>query len=43
MRPFKIGVELPITEQMAHVLSGRKDPPSALRELMGRRQKAEHA
>lgn len=35
------GVELPITEQMAHVLSGRKDPPSALRELMGRRQKAE--
>ena len=28
---------------MAHVLSGRKDPPSALRELMGRRQKAEHA
>jgi glycerol-3-phosphate dehydrogenase (NAD(P)+) len=37
------GVELPITEQMAAVLSGRKDPPSALRELMGRRQKAEHA
>jgi glycerol-3-phosphate dehydrogenase (NAD(P)+) len=37
------GVELPITEQMAHVLSGRKDPPAALRELMGRRQKAEHA
>ena len=35
------GVELPITEQMAHVLSGRRDPPSALRELMGRRQKAE--
>ena len=35
------GVELPITEQMAHVLSGRKDPPSARRELMGRRQKAE--
>jgi glycerol-3-phosphate dehydrogenase (NAD(P)+) len=35
------GVELPITEQMAHVLSGRKDPPAALRELMGRRQKAE--
>lgn len=37
------GVELPITEQMAHVLSGRKDPPAALRELMGRRQKAERA
>lgn len=34
-------IELPITEQMAHVLSGRKDPPAALRELMGRRQKAE--
>jgi len=28
---------------MAEVLSGRKDPPSAVRELMGRRQKAEHA
>jgi glycerol-3-phosphate dehydrogenase (NAD(P)+) len=39
----RYGVELPITEQMAHVLSGRKDPPAALRELMGRRQKAEHA
>jgi glycerol-3-phosphate dehydrogenase (NAD(P)+) len=39
----RYGVELPITEQMAEVLSGRKDPPSALRELMGRRQKAEHA
>ncbi len=37
------GIELPITEQMAHVLSGRKDPPSALRELMGRRQKAERS
>ena len=37
------GIELPITEQMAHVLSGRKDPPSALRELMDRRQKAERS
>jgi glycerol-3-phosphate dehydrogenase (NAD(P)+) len=37
------GVELPITEQMALVLSGRKDPPAALRDLMGRRQKAERA
>ncbi len=35
-------VELPITEQMAEVLSGRKDVPAALRDLMGRRQKAEH-
>jgi glycerol-3-phosphate dehydrogenase (NAD(P)+) len=39
----RYGVELPITAQMAQVLSGRKDPPAALRELMGRRQKAEHA
>ena len=39
----RYAVELPITEQMAHVLSGRKEPPAALRELMGRRQKAEHA
>lgn len=37
------GVELPITEQMAQVLSGLKDPPEALRELMGRRQKAERS
>jgi len=37
------GVELPITEQMALVLSGRKDSPAALRDLMGRRQKAERA
>ncbi|MGE0460945.1 MAG: NAD(P)H-dependent glycerol-3-phosphate dehydrogenase [Vicinamibacterales bacterium] len=36
------GVELPIAEQVSEVLSGRKDPPTALRELMGRRQKAEH-
>lgn len=36
------GVELPITEQMAAVLSGRIDPPEAVRQLMGRRQRAEH-
>lgn len=35
------GVELPITEQMAEVLAGRKDPSSAIRALMGRRQRAE--
>jgi glycerol-3-phosphate dehydrogenase len=35
-------VELPITEQMAAVLSGRIDPPEAVRQLMGRRQRAEH-
>ncbi|MCC7179252.1 MAG: NAD(P)-dependent glycerol-3-phosphate dehydrogenase [Acidobacteria bacterium] len=37
----RFGVELPIAEQVSEVLSGRKDPPTALRELMGRRQKAE--
>jgi glycerol-3-phosphate dehydrogenase (NAD(P)+) len=36
------GIELPIAGQMADVLAGRKDPPAAIRELMGRRQKAEH-
>jgi glycerol-3-phosphate dehydrogenase (NAD(P)+) len=35
------GVELPIVEQMAEVLSGRKDPQSAIRDLMGRRQRQE--
>jgi glycerol-3-phosphate dehydrogenase (NAD(P)+) len=34
-------VELPIVEQMAEVLSGRKDPPSAIRDLMSRRQRQE--
>jgi glycerol-3-phosphate dehydrogenase (NAD(P)+) len=34
-------VELPIVEQMAEVLSGRKDPPSAIRHLMSRRQRNE--
>ena len=34
-------VELPIVEQMAEVLSGRKDPPSAIRDLMGRKQRQE--
>jgi len=37
------GIELPITEQMADVLAGRKKPSDAVRELMGRRQKAEHS
>jgi glycerol-3-phosphate dehydrogenase (NAD(P)+) len=36
-------VELPITEQMADVLAGRKAPADAVRELMGRRQKAERS
>jgi glycerol-3-phosphate dehydrogenase len=34
---------LPITEQMADVLAGRKAPADAVRELMGRRQKAERS
>jgi glycerol-3-phosphate dehydrogenase (NAD(P)+) len=37
------GIELPITEQMADVLAARKKPSDAVRELMGRRQKAEHS
>jgi glycerol-3-phosphate dehydrogenase (NAD(P)+) len=37
------GVELPIAQQMADVLAGRKDPQTAIRDLMGRRQKLEHA
>lgn len=35
------GVELPITEQVAQVLFGGKDPKQALGELMGRDAKAE--
>jgi glycerol-3-phosphate dehydrogenase (NAD(P)+) len=38
----RYGVELPITEQMAAVLGGQIDPPEAVRQLMGRRQRAEH-
>lgn len=37
------GIELPIAAQMADVLKGKKDPQSAIRDLMGRRQKLEHA
>lgn len=37
------GVELPIAEQMAEVLAGRKQPHLAIHTLMGRRQKLEHA
>jgi glycerol-3-phosphate dehydrogenase (NAD(P)+) len=36
------GVELPIAAQMAAVLDGRRDPKSALYELMGRKQKLEN-
>jgi glycerol-3-phosphate dehydrogenase (NAD(P)+) len=34
-------VELPIAAQMAEVLAGRRDPQSAVCELMGRRQRQE--
>lgn len=37
------GIELPIAAQMADVLKGVKSPQSAIRDLMGRRQKLEHA
>ncbi|MGQ0734616.1 MAG: NAD(P)H-dependent glycerol-3-phosphate dehydrogenase [Acidobacteriota bacterium] len=35
------GIELPIATQMADVLEGRRDPKSAVWELMGRRQRQE--
>ena len=37
------GIELPIAQAMSEVLAGRTDPQSAIRSLMGRRQKLEHA
>ena len=37
------GIELPIAAEMSDVLSGRTDPPTAIRNLMGRKQKLEHA
>lgn len=37
------GIELPIAEAMADVLAGRTDPQAAIRNLMGRKQKLEHA
>lgn len=37
------GIELPIAREMAEVLAGRTDPQSAIRNLMGRKQKLEHA
>jgi glycerol-3-phosphate dehydrogenase (NAD(P)+) len=37
----RYGVELPITTQMAEVLSGRMDVRSAVETLMLRRQRAE--
>lgn len=37
------GIELPIAREMADVLAGRSDPKTAIRNLMGRKQKLEHA
>jgi glycerol-3-phosphate dehydrogenase (NAD(P)+) len=37
------GIELPIAQEMSEVLAGRKAPQDAIRDLMGRRQKLEHA
>jgi glycerol-3-phosphate dehydrogenase (NAD(P)+) len=39
----KHGIELPIAREMSDVLAGRSDPRSAIRNLMGRKQKLEHA
>ena len=36
-------IELPIAREMSDVLSGRTDPQTAIRNLMGRKQKLEHA
>jgi len=37
------GIELPIASEMSDVLAGRTDPQTAVRNLMGRKQKLEHA
>ncbi|HEX8031788.1 MAG TPA: NAD(P)H-dependent glycerol-3-phosphate dehydrogenase [Vicinamibacterales bacterium] len=37
------GIELPIVSGMSDVLAGRTDPQTAIRNLMGRKQKLEHA
>jgi glycerol-3-phosphate dehydrogenase (NAD(P)+) len=39
----KHGIELPIAREMSDVLAGRTDPQTAIRHLMGRKQKLEHA
>ena len=36
-------IELPIAREMSDVLGGRTDPKTAIRNLMGRKQKLEHA
>jgi glycerol-3-phosphate dehydrogenase (NAD(P)+) len=37
------GIELPIAQEMSDVIAGRTDPQAAIRNLMGRKQKLEHA
>lgn len=37
------GIELPIAREMSDVLAGRTDSKTAIRNLMGRKQKLEHA
>lgn len=39
----KHGIELPIASEMSDVLAGRTAPQTAIRNLMGRKQKLEHA
>lgn len=39
----KHGIELPIAREMSAVLAGRSDPQTAIRNLMGRKQKQEQA
>ena len=39
----KHGIELPIAREMSDVLAGRTEPKTAIRNLMGRKQKLEHA
>ena len=39
----KHGIELPIASEMSDVLGGRTEPRSAIRNLMGRKQKLEQA
>ena len=36
-------IELPIAREMSDVLAGRTAPQLAIRNLMGRKQKLEHA
>ena len=39
----RYGIEMPIAREMSDVLAGRVDPQTAIRNLMGRKQKLEHA